>query len=75
MMCGRPIIPSTSPMFREMRFHEDVESSRLTFITSSPNEAAASFIGPSGFQPVREITTANSVRTMTMSRLVLKIWM
>jgi hypothetical protein len=75
MMCGIAIMPSTRPMFREMKFHETVLSERSTRMTSSPICAAASFIGPSGFHPVREMTTTKSVSTMTRSRLVLKIWM
>ena len=75
MTWGMPIIPSTRPMFREMKFQEVVLSARLTFWMSSPKRAVASFMGPIGSQPVREITTTYRVATITTSRLVLKIWM
>ena len=73
--CGRPMIPSVRPMLRDRLFSETVPSERSGTITSSPNRPAASCIGPSGFQPVREMSDGKTSRTMNASRLVLKIWM
>jgi hypothetical protein len=69
------MIPSVSPMFSDRLFSETVVSERSGTITLSPNSPAALCIGPSGFQPVREMTKPKTSSTMNASRLVLKIWM